>query len=329
MRDRIDTKPCGRWDSWLKRVKRWELWSPPEKLLLGTTKPHSDAVSEQSGVIQSRPSNNFDGLRLIAALFVIVSHEFHLLGLPEPMVIGGHSLGNLGVLMFFSISGFLVTQSWHSDPDARRFITKRFLRIAPALFVVTTLLGYNVATNGPLWTIPMEFACYLALVGAARFCARPALPLALAFLATWAAIGSSPQGYHIIAFGLFFCMGAIVAEHRVLLSPWRALGLVLVGELFLIEHQTTTGLAFIVPPLTIAAGLASWPLLRSAGRWGDLSYGAYLIGWPIQKAVIAALGKGFGLVPLLLVTIPLALAFAYASWHAVEKQALSLKPRRN
>ncbi len=72
--------------------------------------------------------------------------------------------------------------------------------------------------------------------------------------------------------------------------------------------------------------VSSWPILRSAGRFGDLSYGSYLFAFPVQKAAIAAFGKGFGLVPLLLVTVPCMLAIAFVSWHLVERPALALKP---
>ena len=73
--------------------------------------------------------NNFDSLRLTAALFVLVSHQHALTGLPEPSILNVHSLGGLGVLIFFSISGFLVAQSWQADPNLWRFSAKRLLRI--------------------------------------------------------------------------------------------------------------------------------------------------------------------------------------------------------
>ncbi len=91
--------------------------------------------------------NNFDSLRLTAALFVLVSHQHALTGLPEPSILNVHSLGGLGVLIFFSISGFLVAQSWQADPNLWRFSAKRLLRICPALAVVLVLTALVL---GPL-----------------------------------------------------------------------------------------------------------------------------------------------------------------------------------
>lgn len=60
------------------------------------------------------------------------------------------SLGTIGVLVFFSISGFLVSQSWRHDPHIGRFLAKRFLRIWPDLAAVTLIaavvLGPIVST---------------------------------------------------------------------------------------------------------------------------------------------------------------------------------------
>jgi len=97
--------------------------------------------------------NNFDFLRISAALMVLFSHQFALLGRTEPAVLPGISFGEMGVCIFFSISGYLVSQSWMRDPYALRFMTRRLLRIWPGLFVATcfcALVIGPIATNLPL-----------------------------------------------------------------------------------------------------------------------------------------------------------------------------------
>ncbi|NML15086.1 acyltransferase family protein [Azohydromonas caseinilytica] len=140
--------------------------------------------------------NNFDGLRLLGAMLVLVSHQFALSGRPEPHLVSSVSYGALGVLIFFSISGYLVGKSWLKDPHPQRFAMRRLLRIWPGLaaVVLITTLGAFIATgtvaqpaylanllllnidgrffpgnplphmNGSLWTIPLEILCYVALV---------------------------------------------------------------------------------------------------------------------------------------------------------------------
>ncbi len=93
--------------------------------------------------------NNFDFLRLVTAYLVLFSHHFQLTGHAEPIV-GFQGLGLLRVLIFFSISGYLVAQSWERDSSVWRFLAKRILRIWPGLIVVTLitalLLGPSVST---------------------------------------------------------------------------------------------------------------------------------------------------------------------------------------
>jgi peptidoglycan/LPS O-acetylase OafA/YrhL len=98
--------------------------------------------------------NNFNALRLFAAMLVLVGHAYVFLGLPEPLFLGRLSLGMLGVQIFFAISGYLVSQSWERDPHLIRFFQRRALRIFPGLIVVLLL---SVLVLGPaLTTLPVR-----------------------------------------------------------------------------------------------------------------------------------------------------------------------------
>lgn len=83
--------------------------------------------------------NNFNFIRLIAAWLVLFGHSFQFLGIPEPHFMSFLPLGPLGVCIFFTISGFLVTKSWESDPHLLRFFMRRSLRIFPGLIVCILL----------------------------------------------------------------------------------------------------------------------------------------------------------------------------------------------
>ena len=100
-------------------------------------------------------ANNFNTLRLLAALAVLWSHAFPLStgrGAPEPLmaISGGQtSLGTVAVVVFFVISGYLVTQSFVRSSSVWRFVKARALRIMPGLLVALAVLGLFV---GPLVT---------------------------------------------------------------------------------------------------------------------------------------------------------------------------------
>lgn len=93
--------------------------------------------------------NDFAAIRLGAALVVLLSHAFPLCGAIEP-VIGAMTLGHLAVLVFFGASGYLITESWESDPRLPAFFVKRALRIFPGLIVVAFAAAFVI---GPLVTL--------------------------------------------------------------------------------------------------------------------------------------------------------------------------------
>ncbi len=92
--------------------------------------------------------NNFDAIRLAAALAVLWDHQHALMGLPGPKALH-NSYGGLAVAVFFAISGYLVAKSWLNDPHLLRFAWRRALRIWPGL-IVTVLL--SVFVLGPIAT---------------------------------------------------------------------------------------------------------------------------------------------------------------------------------
>lgn len=101
-----------------------------------------------------RHTNNFDFLRLLAALMVVCGHASDIL-LAKPLewdvarMLTGISLPKTGVMIFFVISGYLVTASWLKSESLFRYMTSRILRIFPAVIV---LVFFSVFMLGPVVT---------------------------------------------------------------------------------------------------------------------------------------------------------------------------------
>lgn len=114
---------------------------------------------------QTDHRNALDLLRLTAAWMVLFSHQFALLGLQEPLWLGRYSWGELGVGIFFFLSGGLVWASWCRDPHWGRFFARRCLRIFPALAVVVVL---SVAVLGP-WLTSLGWNDYWSAEGTWRY----------------------------------------------------------------------------------------------------------------------------------------------------------------
>ena len=113
------------------------------------------------GPLDAPRANNFDAVRLLAALSVVFSHSFLIAEgseASEPFVwLTGNQcvLGLVGVFVFFIISGYLVTGSLCRSPRPGRFAQRRFLRIYPGLVVnalVCALLLGPLVSSLPLRT---------------------------------------------------------------------------------------------------------------------------------------------------------------------------------
>lgn len=102
-----------------------------------------------SNLSQNR-DNNFNLIRIIAALGVLVTHCFALsVGTEkaEPLRDGiGMTLGSISVDVFFITSGFLVTSSLLNRRNAVEFTIARILRIFPALLVMLILTVFVLGT---------------------------------------------------------------------------------------------------------------------------------------------------------------------------------------
>jgi len=95
--------------------------------------------------------NSLGLIRLVLALAVIIDHAFPLGGFGEDpvksMTKGQATLGDLAVIGFFAISGYLITKSGLTS-DFLQFMWRRFLRIFPAFWLVLFISGFLV---GPVF----------------------------------------------------------------------------------------------------------------------------------------------------------------------------------
>ena len=332
----------------------------------------------------ARRENNFDALRLVAAVSVIFSHSFLIAdgnenGEPLIWLTGRQSiLGLAGVFVFFAISGFLVSQSWDQTRAALPFLAKRCLRIFPGLLLALLLSAFVLAPfvstlplaeylhrtepyryvlsnmelsvkvhelpgvlfvdnpvgleiNGSLWTLRYEFMMYLMVLGLGitrLLQLGPALVLlllgmacvyfpALDWLGGWGWMLS------------FFASGMVLYQLR---DSRIFDGRVALAALALLVASIPLRQFILLFPFTgcyLALYLALNPRLPKlrAARYGDLSYGLYIYGWPAEQLVIYLRGGHGAWWQVCFPALAIAAALAFISWHLVEEPALRLKPR--
>lgn len=112
-------------------------------------------LADYSDTLQKR-QNNYDFLRIFAALLVVLSHSFLIADnslVHDPLMVLSHgqtSLGRAGVFIFFVLSGFLITGSYHRSGCPVTFLKNRFLRIMPGFLCIVLA---SVFILGPIMTV--------------------------------------------------------------------------------------------------------------------------------------------------------------------------------
>jgi peptidoglycan/LPS O-acetylase OafA/YrhL len=195
-----------------------------------------------------------------------------------------------------------------------------------------------------LWTLPIEVRAYIALaVLGAIGLLTGALPLlVIGFFALSVAPdsitttpvigsglnylrGSGGEAAHLIA---IFAFSALLYRYRSRISLRLDVAAVALAALIAsigtpLERPM---LVLAIPYLSLFFAYRSWGGLRRATNHGDVSYGLYLLAFPVQQTIVYAIGgtpPAPGIVAL--IAFPVTYLLALASWHAVEKRSLRLK----
>ncbi len=260
-------------------------------------------------------------LRIFPALWVAVTLTVLLLGPLVSTLSWQHYFGSMETWRYFTTAA-LVNQ--HNLPG------------------VFTENLYPRVVNGSLWTLPVEFLCYVsvALVGSLRAVPKGVMiAVNLLMVMMLASVGPLLTGERFLP---HFEMIAVF-WWGVLYGYWTKASSQMTRDskvvLFLVMLAFLL-FAFVgergfdrVAMLACAACLVHIALKVTAGArltdpLGDLSYGMYIFAFPIQQLVVFwghkqnwSWGLHFGL--SLLGTSLL----AYASWHLVESRALRYKPK--
>ncbi|MCW5236890.1 acyltransferase [Verminephrobacter eiseniae] len=227
-------------------------------------------------------------------------------------------------------------QAYYMDPGFLRYFKILWLEIVYDLPGVFEKNPYPISVNGSLWTIPIEVFWYVFLViigslGMTRF-GGLFVVLHIAVIALAFNLHILTKGiFSYIDFGLYFCYGVCLSAGRMHWMPHKKLVLALVSSLAITYHAIgLTGLAvwIFLPYAVVLFGSSSTPCLRSFGKYGDISYGLYLYAFPIQQAMVFAIGAAASYALLFSMSYAVTLLFAYMSWHMLEYPAIRLKPYR-
>jgi peptidoglycan/LPS O-acetylase OafA/YrhL len=268
--------------------------------------------------VTTAPRNSsLDGLRGIAIALVVLFHSYSRWASVAPF--GDRfahtpvlSQGNIGVYLFFLISGYVIFMTLDRSAGFLDFMKRRFLRLWPAMLAVTVLLF----VTAPLFNRPIGPPSLRDLLPGLTFIEQSG----------WAWILGSPQGileysfwtlfievkFYIVVSALYFAIG------------WRWAIVTLIAAYF---APMVVGRIPVIPPAVywLSSFLDSWFWAWFAA--GALYYKAQATRWLLLPAFALSLFAAVRMQPGMVGPgIVVVMLFAVAQLSSHVRAFLSLRP---
>jgi peptidoglycan/LPS O-acetylase OafA/YrhL len=289
-----------------------------------------------------------NGLRAVSILLVLGAHLFPL-G-PKVLQLNG-AAGAMGMALFFSLSGFLITSQLQRGTPVSAFLVRRLARILPLAYaylaIASVLIGLsasypvwtatftvNYATewltgsyNSHFWSLCVEVQFYLAIALVVALGGRrtvlivwPACLLVTIFRVSQGEVIAIQTHLRVDEILIGACIATVFAQHK----PAERGMVWLLGACALwvvCSHPTAGALQYLRP---YATGAVLWVALGLSQGWmraflvsrpmayvADISYGLYIIH-PITAH--GWMNEG-SLVERYLIKRPISIAVTFALAH--------------
>lgn len=188
----------------------------------------------------------------------------------------------------------------------------------------------RISFNSSLWSLWVEWQCYLLLV-VTGFVSKPhvgKLLLIVGFPITWY-LGFLNPATPVEAFNCmpYFFAGAAIyyLRNKIRISPISLIfsTILLTSALYFDKMPALGPLSMTYTMICLAVYLPKKLSWFDHGR--DISYGTYIYGFPMQQALTLLGVQKLGIIIYILGSLIAALCAGFLSWQIIEKPALKLK----
>lgn len=248
-------------------------------------------------------------VRIFPPLFGVVFLSVFVLGLLVTTLRIPEYLSNKETYLYF-LNAFLIPK--HNLPG-----------------VFENCIAYTTV-NGSLWTLPVEFICYiglwllfkLKLLSKKRtFVSAIMIVFGLFSIYTFSEISGIQVLSAMISPILCFYMGCVLfifADKIILNNKYIVLGLVFIIISSLLGSINIV-FPLVFPYVLLMLILSIRQIPETIGRLGDYSYCIYLVAYPIQQLLISLNGGTMSPYLNFIITIPFALILSYIINQTCEK----------
>ena len=187
----------------------------------------------------------------------------------------------------------------------------------------------NATVNGALWTLPVEFICYILCFIAYKlgFMNKKRFPWSIPLVcigsaAVWYVGGIIPLVREVVRPVLLFYIGMgywIYREHIKLNVKYMAFAIIGLFVLFFLNMGFLAKLLFF-PYIMMTLWFGCKQCSSKIGKLGNYSYGIYLWGFPIQQTIIHFFGGEMNSYVNFLIAIPITIVFGIITYELSERR---------
>ncbi|MDD7770233.1 acyltransferase family protein [Suipraeoptans intestinalis] len=231
-------------------------------------------------------------------------------------------------------------QEYFSDIGVYRYLLNGVLILQHELPGVFQHNPYLATVNGSLWTLPVEFLCYVGCyvmwkIGFfAKKRAKYSVPIVAVGLAGVVALVKhlelSLELTSLVRPMILFYVGILFYIYRehILLTKRGALLCAAGLILFNLFKLTNVGMVLCFPYLLMYLCFAVSQIPEKIGKSGNISYGVYLCAFPIQQLLVVLFGGRMHPAYNTFLAVPLSILGGYLLYLFVEEPVTKLISRK-
>lgn len=189
---------------------------------------------------------------------------------------------------------------------------------------------FSGVINGALWTLPIEFFCYIALyvlyklnLVNKKFYKMSLIPVLLLFIVVYyinIPVILLVRGYFAPLFMFYLGSFFWVFKDRIRMDLKLFVICLVLFVISIFAKQGHLGLLLFFPYIVLFSSFGLKQINTNVANLGNYSYGIYLCGWPIQQMVVSLFGGSMSVLMNILICLPLAIIMGYFTYNIIEKK---------
>lgn len=227
----------------------------------------------------------------------------------------------------------LSLKEYYTNPGTYKYLLNSVFLLVHDLPGVFTENIYNSTVNGPLWTLPVEFLCYIAcfivyklgLLTEKKM--KWTIPMVIVgYIGVWYIFRNNSLIFGAVRPALLFYIGMLCYVYREKITLKLSIAILsLLGFMIsCILGVLNITVYFCLPYVLLYLAFGTKKKLSEFGKKAELSYGMYLFGCPLQQTVTMLFGGSMNPIVNLLIVFPIDIVLAYILYILVDKPVMKL-----